>query len=137
MQPSFRDYQHQVVRNARRLAQFLANHGLRLVSGGTDNHMMLVDLTSAGISGKDAATALDRAAIIVNKNAIPFDTQSPFVTSGIRLGTPASTTRGMREPEMDLLGGWICDVISHPDDARTIARVRGEVLALCARFPIP
>jgi glycine hydroxymethyltransferase len=137
MQPSFREYQHQVVRNARRLAQFLANRGLRLVSGGTDNHLMLVDLTSAGISGKDAATALDKAAITVNKNTIPFDTQSPFVTSGIRLGTPACTTRGMKEREMDLLGGWICDVISHPDDAGLIGRVRGEVLELCGRFPIP
>jgi len=136
-QPAFRDYQRRLLANAQALASALAAEGLRIVSGGTDNHLMLVDLTSAGVTGKDAATALDRAAITVNKNAIPFDTRSPFVTSGIRVGTPAVTTRGMGEAEMRQIAGWIATVVRNPSDASVLRRVRSEVQALTARFPLP
>ncbi len=137
MQPAFKEYQRNIVKNAQTLAAALAAEGLRIVSGGTDNHLMLVDLTAAGVTGKDAATALDRAAITVNKNAIPFDTKSPFVTSGIRVGTPAVTTRGMGETEMKQIAGWIARVVRRPTDEALLANVRGEVHALTARFPLP
>ncbi len=136
-QPAFRRYAEQVVKNAQALATALEAAGARIVSGGTDNHLMLVDLTSWRISGRDAATALDRAGITVNKNAIPFDTQSPFVTSGIRIGTSAITTRGMREPEMEKIAAWIREVLTAPEDEALIMRVRSEVRALTARFPVP
>ena len=137
LQPSFKQYQQQVVKNAQALAAALEDEDIRLVSGGTDNHLMLVDLTGADISGKDAAIALDKAAITVNKNGIPFDKKSPFVTSGIRIGTPAVTTRGMKEPEMEKIAGYIKRVIRNADNEAVLSQVREEVLALTAEFPIP
>ena len=137
LQPAFSDYAAQVVRNAAVMADSLAAQGLRIVSGGTDNHLMLVDVTSAGITGKEAAAALDQASITVNKNAIPFDTKSPFITSGIRIGTPAVTTRGMKEEEMRAIAGFIGEVIRAPQDAAAIERVGRQVRDLTDRFPVP
>ncbi|MCS6770721.1 MAG: ribose 5-phosphate isomerase B [Kiritimatiellae bacterium] len=137
LQPSFREYAQQIVSNARALAAALAEAGMRICSGGTDNHLMLVDLTPLGITGKDAAAALDRASITVNKNAIPFDAKSPFVTSGIRLGTPAVTTRGMKEPEMRQIADFIARILKKLGDESVIEAVRREVLELTARFPVP
>ena len=134
--PEWRAYQGQIVKNARALADALLGRGLRLVSGGTDTHLILVDLTGRGITGKDAQEALDRAWITVNKNTIPFETKSPMVTSGIRLGTPAVTTRGMREPEMAEIAGLIDRVLSDLGSASTEAKVRDEVQALTNRFPL-
>jgi glycine hydroxymethyltransferase len=137
LQPSFKDYARQVVANAKVLAGALAAGGLRIVSGGTDNHLMLADVTTLGLTGKDASTALDKAGITVNKNAIPFDTKSPFVTSGIRIGTPAVTTRGMKELEMELVARCILEVLAAPADEALLARVREQVKTLTARFPVP
>ncbi len=137
LQPSFKNYAQQVVRNAQMLASALEQSGVRIVSGGTDNHLMLVDLTSVGVTGKDAASALDLARITVNKNAIPFDTKSPFVTSGIRLGTPAVTTRGMLEDEMKEIARFIKSVLDKPDDKKTVQRVRDEVIEFTDQFPVP
>jgi glycine hydroxymethyltransferase len=134
--PGFRDYQQQIVNNAARLAAALSSAGFRLVSGGTDNHLMLVDVFSKGITGKVAEAALGRAAITVNKNTIPFDQNPPLVASGVRIGTPAVTTRGMREAEMDEIGGLIARVLSAPDDEAGARGVRAEVEALCRRFPL-
>jgi glycine hydroxymethyltransferase len=136
MEPAFVDYQRQIVANAKRLAAALAGAGFRLVSGGTDNHLMLVDVFSKGITGKVAEAALGRAGITVNKNAIPFDQNPPMVASGIRVGTPAVTTRGMREPEMDKIAGFIARVLAAPDDERELAAVRADVEALCRTFPL-
>ena len=136
MQPDFREYQEQVVANAKALAAGMARRGFRIVSGGTDNHLFLVDLYSRGLTGKDAQASLDRATITVNKNAIPFDPTPPMTAGGIRLGSPAVTTRGMREPEMGRIAGWICDVLEHVGDAITEQRVRGEVGELTAEFPL-
>jgi glycine hydroxymethyltransferase len=130
-------YQKQIVRNAAALAGELAALGFRIVSGGTDNHLMLVDLTPRGITGKDAALALHAAGITVNKNMIPFDSQKPFVTSGIRLGTPAVTTRGMKEEEMKLIAGLMGRVIGSIGDEEAMASVRGDVAELCGRYPLP
>jgi glycine hydroxymethyltransferase len=135
-EPSFADYQHQVVKNAQRLAAGLAAEGFRLVSGGTDTHIVLVDVFSKGITGKVAEHALGQAGITVNKNAIPFDTNPPMVASGIRLGTPALTTRGMKETEMDQIAAFIARVLAAPDDARAHAAVKSEVEALCRMFPL-
>jgi glycine hydroxymethyltransferase len=134
--PEWRAYQQQIVKNARALAEALMARGLRLVSGGTDTHLMLVDLSARGLTGKDAQEALDRAWITVNKNTIPFETKSPMVTSGIRIGTPAVTTRGMKEAEMVEIARLIDRVLSKLGDAATEAAVRGEVQALTARFPL-
>jgi glycine hydroxymethyltransferase len=134
--PEFKVYQRQVIANAARLAQGLGAAGFRLVSGGTDNHLMLVDVFSRGITGKVAEATLGKAGITVNKNAIPFDQNPPMVASGIRLGTPAVTTRGMREPEMDVIADLISRVLSATDDDGVIAMVRAEVEALCRRFPL-
>ncbi len=133
----FRDYQRQVLANARLLADYLSLHGMRIVSGGTDNHLMLVDLTPIGSTGKDAAAALEKAGIIVNKNSIPFDTKPPAITSGIRIGTPAVTTRGLKDAEMTLLGQWIVDAIRHQADEKRLGKIRAEVRGLAERFPIP
>ena len=133
---SFKEYQRQIVKNAATLAAFLMDNGIRLMSGGTDNHMMLVDLRNLNITGKDAEQCLEQAGITVNKNTIAFDPQSPFITSGIRIGTPAVTTRGMKEPEMKRIGGFITDVLKHPYDAAVISRVKKEVHELCANFPL-
>jgi len=135
-EPSFADYQRQIVANAARLAEAIAAHGVRLVSGGTDNHLMLVDVFSKGITGKVAEAALGRAGITVNKNAIPFDKNPPLVASGIRVGTPAVTTRGMREAEMERVGEFIARVLAAPDDERVLQAVRAEVEALCRAFPL-
>jgi glycine hydroxymethyltransferase len=134
--PEWRGYQGQIVRNARALAEALTRQGFRLVSGGTDTHLMLVDLTSRGVTGKEAQEALDRAWITVNKNGIPFDTRGPTVTSGIRIGTPAVTTRGMKEAEMVQIADLIHRVLSRPGDAGLEAAVRAEVHELTARFPL-
>ena len=136
MEPSFAQYQRQIVANAQRLAASIASHGFRLVSGGTDNHLMLVDVFSKGLTGKVAEAALGKAGITVNKNAIPFDQNPPMVASGIRVGTPAVTTRGMREPEMDQIGELIARVLAAPDDERGLATVKGEVERLCRKFPL-
>ncbi|OPY07707.1 MAG: Serine hydroxymethyltransferase [Syntrophaceae bacterium PtaB.Bin095] len=133
---SFRDYQAQIVKNARAMAEGLTGEGFRLVSGGTDNHLMLVDLTAQGISGKDAQEALDRAGITVNKNGIPFDTRGPMITSGIRIGTPALTTRGMKEADMKRIAGLIAEVLGHIEDESRIRDVRAEVASLCEKFPL-
>lgn len=132
----FRDYQARIVANAMTLASDLMKHGLDVVSGGTDNHLMLVDLTGTGITGKDAEAAMARAGIILNKNTIPFETRSPFITSGIRIGTPAITTRGMKEKEMHLIADHIDTVLNHMKDETTINTVSQDIRDLCDRFPI-
>ena len=134
--PAWRAYQGQIVKNAAALAEAMTARGFRLVSGGTDTHLLLVDLTGKGVTGKDAQEALDRAWITVNKNGIPFDTKGPMVTSGIRIGTPAVTTRGMKEPEMAAIAGFIDRVLTRIGDAATEAAVRAEVQALTSRFPL-
>ncbi|HWP94347.1 MAG TPA: serine hydroxymethyltransferase [Gammaproteobacteria bacterium] len=136
MQPEFKAYQQQVVANARAMCAVLMERGYKIVSGGTDNHLFLVDLIDKGITGKDADAALGRAHITVNKNAVPNDPRPPFVTSGLRIGTPAITTRGFREHESRLLAAWIADVLDDINDEELIARVRADVLELCARFPV-
>jgi len=136
MEPEFAAYQRQIVANAARLARGLSDTGFRLVSGGTDNHLMLVDVFSKGITGKVAEAALGKAGITVNKNAIPFDQNPPMVASGIRIGTPAVTTRGMGEAEMDVIAELIARVLQSPEDDAALSRVRGEVEALCRRFPL-
>ena len=136
MEPTFKDYQRQILANAHRLAGSLRTQGFRLVSGGTDNHLMLVDVFSKGVTGKIAEAALGKAGITVNKNAIPFDQNPPMIASGIRVGTPAVTTRGMCEPEMDLIGELIARVLAAPEDERAIANVKTEVDRLCRRFPL-
>ncbi|MCH8866692.1 MAG: serine hydroxymethyltransferase [Proteobacteria bacterium] len=136
MEPSFKDYQAQVCKNAKVMAGTLIDRGYEIVSGGTENHLMLVSLIDKGITGKDADAALGRANITVNKNAVPNDPQSPFVTSGLRLGTPAITTRGFAEAETRELTGWIADILDDINNDETIERVRGQVLLLCQRFPV-
>jgi len=136
MEPAFRDYQGQVVANARTLAAELVKRGFRIVTGGTDNHLFLVDMHSRGITGRDAELALERASMTVNKNAIPFDPLPPMKAGGIRVGSPAVTTRGMREPEMARIAAWIADVLMHLGDTATEHRVRAEVAALAAKFPL-
>lgn len=136
MTEEFKRYQGQVVSNAKTMAEVFESRGYRIVSGGTDNHLMLVDLIAKGITGKAADAALGRANITVNKNAVPNDPQSPFVTSGIRVGTPAITTRGFKEDEVSQLTGWMCDVMDAIGDERVIEEVRQKVKALCARFPV-
>ncbi len=135
-EPSFAEYARQVVANARRLATGLSAAGFRLVSGGTDNHLVLVDVFSKGLTGKVAERALGEAGITVNKNAIPFDTNPPMVASGIRLGTPALTTRGMGEAEMDLVADLIARVLASPEDSRVLAMIKDEVEQLCRKFPL-
>jgi glycine hydroxymethyltransferase len=135
-EPAFAAYQRQIVANAARLARVLSGSGFRLVSGGTDNHLMLVDVFSKGITGKVAEAALGKAGITVNKNAIPFDQNPPMVASGIRVGTPAVTTRGMREMEMDLIGELMARALKSPDDDASLAMVRAEVERLCRKFPL-
>lgn len=134
--PEFREYQRQIVANARALAEALIAQGFRLVSGGTDTHVMLVDVASKGLTGRVAEAVLDKAGLTVNKNAIPFDTKPPTITSGIRLGTPALTTRGMREAEMQLIAGFIAEVLADVEDAGRQTRVAGTVRELCATFPL-
>jgi glycine hydroxymethyltransferase len=136
MEPGFADYQRQIVANAQRLAHGLSDAGFRLVSGGTDNHLILVDVFSKGLTGKVAEAALGRAGITVNKNAIPFDQNPPMVASGVRIGTPAVTSRGMREPEMDAIAELVSRSLASPDNDGVLAAVRAEVEALCRKFPL-
>jgi glycine hydroxymethyltransferase len=136
LRPEFKSYQQQIVTNARVLAQALMSQGFRLTSGGTDNHLMLVDLRKSELTGKVAQETLDRARITVNKNAVPFDTRSPFVTSGIRIGTPAVTTRGMKEKEMEQIGDFIGRALNHVTDGQVLQTIAGEVGELCRKFPV-
>jgi glycine hydroxymethyltransferase len=137
MKPDFKDYQQQIVKNAKALAAALASRGFRIVSGGTDNHLMLVDLRPKKLTGKIAQESLDKAGITVNKNLIPYDPEKPLVTSGIRLGSPAVTTRGMKEAEMDRIAALIAEVLEKPDDTALQANVKDRVRALTTRFPLP
>lgn len=137
LQPAFVTYQQQVAANARALGAQLQARGIRLVSGGSDNHLLLVDLTKQGVTGKDAANKLQEVGITCNKNLIPFDPLKPTVTSGIRLGTPALTTRGMRETEMAQVADWIADVVTHMDDAALHRRVHDAIKQFASRFPVP
>ena len=136
LQPEFRDYQIQVLANSRAMAQVFIERGYKVVSGGTDDHLFLVDLIAKGITGKQADAALGAAYITVNKNAVPNDPQSPFVTSGIRVGTPAVTTRGFGENEVRELSGWMCDIMDDVENQSLIDEVRGKVLEVCRRFPV-
>ena len=136
MEPGFKVYQGQVVDNARAMAEIFSQRGFPIVSGGTDNHLMLVSLVAKGITGKSADAALGNAHITVNKNAVPNDPQPPMVTSGIRVGTPAITTRGMSEDQVRDVARWMCDVMDDPEDGQVQDRVREQVTALCARFPV-
>jgi glycine hydroxymethyltransferase len=136
MEPQFKSYAEQVVKNARALAATLVDEGFKLVSGGTDNHLMLLDFTGTELTGKVAEAVLEEAGITVNKNAVPFDTRSPFVTSGIRIGTPASTTRGLKEPEMQQVGRWIAKALNQRESQGVLAEIRQDVRALCSRFPL-
>ena len=137
LQPSFVTYQKQVIANAKVLADELARHGFRIISGGTDNHLLLADVTPKGTTGKAAEHALDKAGITVNKNMIPYDQRKPMDPSGIRIGTPALTTRGMKEAEMKTIAGWIGQVVSAPADEAVSTRVRGGVREMCAQYPAP
>ncbi|MBK5943225.1 MAG: serine hydroxymethyltransferase [Halorhodospira halophila] len=136
LEPEFKQYQEQVVANARAMAQRVIERGYNVVSGGTDNHLFLMDLTPKNLTGKDADAALGRANITVNKNTVPNDPQSPFVTSGLRIGTPAITTRGFKEAEATRLADWICDVLDNMGDESVVERVRGEVQQICREFPV-
>ncbi|MDQ5770283.1 serine hydroxymethyltransferase [Thiothrix subterranea] len=136
LEPEFTVYQQQVAKNAKIMAETLMGRGYKIVSGGTDNHLMLIDLIDKGITGKAADAALGAANITVNKNSVPNDPQSPFVTSGIRIGTPAITTRGFKEAECTQLANWIADVLDNLEDPATISRVKGQVLSICERFPV-
>jgi len=136
LEPEFKAYQEQIVKNAKALADAIAKTGLRVVSGGTDTHLMLVDLRPKGLTGKVAEKALEDAGITVNKNTIPFDPETPFVTSGIRIGTPAVTTRGMKEAEMEVIAGFIGEVLDDVENSTLQERVRGDVEKLCRKFPL-
>jgi glycine hydroxymethyltransferase len=136
LQPSFTEYGQQVIRNAQALAGALMAEGFNIVSGGTDNHLMLIDLRNKGLTGKQAQLSLDKANITTNKNGVPFDDKSPLITSGVRIGTPAVTTRGMKEPEMREIASLITRVLSAPDDANLAEQVKADVIALCARFSV-
>jgi glycine hydroxymethyltransferase len=136
LSPEFKNYQQQIVKNSQALAQTLTAQGFRLTSGGTDNHLMLVDLRKSEVTGKVAQEALDKAHITVNKNAVPFDTRSPFVTSGIRIGTPAVTSRGMKQEEMGQIGEFIVRALQHVGDEQALQSIAGEVGELCKKFPV-
>jgi glycine hydroxymethyltransferase len=135
LEPSFKDYQSQVVKNAKALAEALKGYGFRLVSGGTDNHLMLVDLTPKGVTGRQAEQLLDKVGITVNKNSIPFDKRKPTVTSGIRIGTPSVTTRGMKEPEMELIASLIDRTLRDRENEDSLKDISEQVKALTSRFP--
>jgi glycine hydroxymethyltransferase len=136
LSPAFKKYQEQILKNAKVLADTLTRKGLDLVSGGTDNHLILIDLTNKNVTGKDAEAALGRANITVNKNTVPFETKSPFVTSGIRIGTPALTTRGMKEKEMEIIGQWISDIIDNIENEKYISEIGAKVKELASGFPL-
>lgn len=136
LQPDYKDYCSQIIKNCRKLAVTLKNRGYKIVTGGTDTHLFLVDLIDKDITGKDAEAALENAGVTVNKNTIPRETRSPFVTSGIRMGTPCMTTRGMKEPEMEIVGGWIADVLDDIADEGRQKDILGKVKELCSKFPV-
>ena len=136
LEPSFAVYQKQVASNAKAFAKALAEGGLRIVSGGTDCHMFLVDLRPLGVNGKDAQITLERAGITVNKNTIPYDPEKPMISSGIRIGTPAVTTRKMKEPQMEKIAGYIIEVLKNINNETVITNVKKEVTALCRQFPV-
>ena len=136
LRPSFKTYQGQVIKNAQALAKALTGHGFRIVTGGTDCHMFLVDLRPKGITGKIAEEALDIAGITVNKNAIPFDPEKPFIASGIRIGTPAVTTRGLTEKDMAKVAAWINRALTNHQNPKELAKVRSEVKSLCLKYPM-
>lgn len=136
LEPEFLEYQHQIVKNAQRLGENLLNAGLKLVSGGTDNHLVLVDLRETEFTGQVVEQTLERAGITVNKNAIPFDPRPPMVTSGIRIGTPAITTRGMKEPEIDAISGFIMEAFNNHENEKVLDRIKEDVKELCLRFPV-
>ncbi|MCK4847353.1 MAG: serine hydroxymethyltransferase, partial [Deltaproteobacteria bacterium] len=136
LEPSFKDYQTQVLLNAKRLAKGLVDRGYDLVSGGTDNHLMLVDLTKLDITGKEAEDALGKGGITVNKNTVPFETRSPFVTSGVRIGVPAATTKGLKEDDMDKVAEFVDRAIKGRADDSALAKVKSEVIELCQRYPL-
>jgi glycine hydroxymethyltransferase len=136
LQPDFKNYAAQIVANAKVLADTLAKAGFRIISGGTDTHLMLVDVFAKGMLGSEAESALHEAGITVNKNAIPFDTNPPLRPSGIRIGTPALTTRGMKEAEMRIIGNWIAEALEHRTDSAALARIRHQVLELAEQFPL-
>jgi len=136
LKPEFKEYQKQVVKNAKVLADELSKKGFRLVSGGTDNHLMLIDVSVLGLTGKEVENALDKAGITVNKNTIPFDKQSPFVTSGIRIGTPAVTTRGMKEEEMKKIADWIWQAVQNKDNEEVLNNIKEEIKEFCKKFPL-
>jgi len=137
MKPEFKDYGAQIINNARALAYKLQEYNFELVSGGTDNHLILIDLTNKNIPGKIAPEALDKAGITLNKNTVPFDPRSPFDPSGIRLGTPAVTTRGMKEPEMHQIAKWMASALENHDDDKLLEEINSEVANLCKNFPVP
>jgi glycine hydroxymethyltransferase len=137
LRPEFKKYAQQIIDNAKALAEVLLAGGLKLVSGGTDNHLLLVDVTPLGIGGKLAEQALDRCAITINKNMIPYDERKPVDPSGIRIGTPALTTRGMGQAEMRTIGGWMIEALKSPDDEGVLARIRDDIKQLCRQFPVP
>ncbi len=136
LQPDFKEYQKQVVKNASVLAETLSSGGIRIVSGGTDNHLMLADLTSLNVTGKEAEVWLDKGGITVNKNGIPFDTRSPFITSGIRIGTPAITTRGMKEEQMKQVGSFVVDILKSGGDEKVLSSIGEKVASLCSDYPL-
>jgi len=136
LEPSFKDYQKQVKLNAKKMASTFMERGINIVSNGTENHMFLVDLIEKGLTGKDADAALGKANITVNKNAVPNDPQSPFVTSGLRIGTPASTTRGFKEAEVSEVTFWICDILDDINNEQVISEVKDKVKDICSRFPV-
>ncbi len=136
LQPDFKKYQQQILNNSRTMAKTIMSRGYKIVSGGTDNHLFLIDLIDKKITGKDADAALGRANITVNKNAVPNDPQTPFVTSGLRLGTPAVTTRGFKEKECDMLANWVCDILDDISNEKLIVQIRGKAIELCQKFPV-
>jgi len=136
LEPEYKTYQQQVVKNARTMAEIIQARGIKVISNGTDNHLILIDLQDKGLTGKDAEAALQSANITTNKNSVPNDPQSPFVTSGIRIGTPAMTTRGFKEAESAQVANWICDILEDLSNQETISRVKAEVTELCGRFPV-
>ena len=137
MQPEMKEYAAQIVKNCKAMCKAVQDRGFRIVSGGTDNHLFLVDVKQKGMTGKDAAAALDNAGIVVNKNTIPYDTESPFKTSGIRVGTASITTRGMKEAEAAKIGGWIADILSDITNVELQQKVKAEAAKLVAGFPVP
>jgi len=136
MEPAFKTYQQQVAKNAKAMVEVFLSRGYNVVSGGTENHLFLLDLVDKNLTGKEADAALGRANITVNKNSVPNDPKSPFVTSGIRIGTPAVTRRGFKEEEVKALAGWMCDVLDSINDEAVIESTKQKVLDICARFPV-